>query len=337
MTTPQIAVIGAGLIGLKHAQLLRNRGALAAIVDPMPPTNDLGCPVFADLSDCLAKVQIDGAIVATPNHLHVPVSQVLVDHGIPALIEKPIADTALAADALTAAAASKGVPLLVGHHRRHNPIIQTAHDTIASGQLGTLTLIDAKFWLYKPDDYFDQTWRTRDGAGPIFINLIHDIDLLRYLCGDITHVQAAQSNKTRGFDVEDTAVVLLEFASGALGTVSLSDTTVAPWSWEFTAAENPAYPHCPGPAYRIGGTKGALSLPDMKYWHHPGSRSWWQPIEVADVPFTPADALEAQLSHFFDVIAGRAAPLVTAQSATASLKTVEAIKRAAISGTRQAV
>ena len=73
------------------------------------------------------------------------------------------------------------------------------------------------------------------------MNLIHDMDLLRHLCGEVTSVQAFESNAARGIR-EDSAVILLRFANGALGTVTVSDTIVAPWSWELTTGgENPAY------------------------------------------------------------------------------------------------
>lgn len=330
-----IAILGAGLIGQRHAEIVAGHGNLTALIDPDPRAGEVAhrfnVPCYTDIDACLAQHCLDGAIIATPNHTHVPLAERLIAHGIPSLIEKPIADTSEAAHGLATLSEQAGVPLLIGHHRRHNPIITAAKQVIDRGDLGRLTLIDAKFWLYKPQDYFDQTWRRQKGAGPIFINLIHDVDLLCALCGPVAEVQAMQSTAERGFEVEDTAIALLRFENGALGTVSLSDTTVAPWSWEFTAGENPAYPYGPTTAYAIAGTKGALSLPDMKVWHHPGLRSWWEPLNARHIPVPHGDALQRQYAHFCDVIAGRATPLVTARSATASLEVIEQIQRAATS------
>ncbi len=68
----------------------------------------------------------------------------------------------------------------------------------------------------------------------------------------------------RGNPIEETAAILLSFANGALGTFSVSDTTAAPWSWELTARENPAYPATGQACYMIGGTEGALELPGLR-------------------------------------------------------------------------
>ena len=107
-------------------------------------------------------------------------------------------------------------------------MIQRAKAEIDSGRLGSIVSVHGMFWLIKPDDYFDVAWRREKGAGPIFLNLIHDVDLLRYLCGDIVAVQAAQSNRLRGYAVEETAGIILHFASGALGTVHVSDAIQSP-------------------------------------------------------------------------------------------------------------
>ena len=336
MTRPSIAVIGAGLIGQRHERLVEEQARQAAVVDPATEAQHLehekSVPCAPDLAAYLDRHRPDGVIIATPNQLHRDNGLACINAGIPILVEKPIADTTAAAHDLITAAKSAGVPVLVGHHRRHNPIIAAAHSAITAGDLGRIVSVHAQFWLYKPDDYFDTDWRRQAGAGPVFINLIHDIDLLRYLCGEIITVQARQSSATREHNVEDTAVILLEFASGALGTVNVSDTITAPWSWEMTAAENPAYPVTRMDCYRIGGTHGSLSIPDMALWQHSGSRSWWSPIAAQTIFCDEGDPLKRQLDHFCDVIQGAATPLVSGEQGLATLQVIEAIKTAARTG-----
>ena len=143
-----IAVMGAGLIGRRHIEgvLSEPRTALAAIIDPSPAARDEartnGLPWFANLAEALTKSGPDGVIVATPNQLHVANAGDVVAAGIPVLIEKPIADDAAAAAGLVSRAEEAGVPILVGHHRRHNPIIREAKRLIESGKLGRIRSIN---------------------------------------------------------------------------------------------------------------------------------------------------------------------------------------------------
>lgn len=270
MSAPvRLTVMGAGLIGKRHIEhiLARPEAVLSSIVDPMPVARELAVSLkvdwFSSVQDMISENRPEGVVVATPNQMHVANGMDCIAAGIPALIEKPLANDIVAAQTLVEASERAGVPLLTGHHRRHNPMIQRAKAEIDSGRLGQIVSVHGMFWLIKPDDYFEVPWRREKGAGPAFVNLIHDVDLLRYLCGDIVAVQAAQSNRLRGNAVEETAVIILHFASGALGTVNVSDTIQSPWSWEFTTGENPAYSHTLETCYQIGGTRASLAIPQL--------------------------------------------------------------------------
>lgn len=339
-TIIRIDVVGAGLIGARHVGLLDEcqRTVIGAIVDPTETGRELakryGIVWFASIDERLKVGKADGAIIATPNHLHVDTALQCMSAGMPVLVEKPIADTAASAQLLINEAAKLNIPVLVGHHRRHNPIIKSARQCLQDGQLGKIVSVHASCWLYKPDEYFNVDWRTKKGAGPVFINLIHDIDLLRHLVGEVASVQAVEANQARGHEVEDTAVVLLIFENGAVGTVTVSDTIVAPWSWELTAGENPAYPVTNQSSYLIGGTHGSLEIPSGRIWHQEGERSWWQPILQTTYEVEPVDPLMAQIEHFCDVIAGTSEPVVPGKEGLKSLTVIEAIKHAARTGER---
>lgn len=336
----RIAVVGAGLIGKRHIQhiLAEPAAILAAVVDPSPAARDLAraCGVgwFPDFAALLAARKPDGIVFATPNKLHVENGLAAVAAGIPALIEKPLADDLAEGARLVAAAEAAGVPLLVGHHRRHNPMIQRAKEIITSGQLGRLVSAHGFFWLMKPDDYFDVEWRRQSGAGPILTNLIHDVDLLRYLVGEIASVQALTSNIVRNFAIEETAAVLLAFENGAIGTFSISDTIVAPWSWEHTTGENPVYPQSDQCCYTIGGTHGSLTIPKLEIWSNKDTRSWLQPFSVERTYTALQDPLRLQIQHFCRVIRGAEKPLVSGCEGLRTLQVIDAIKKAARDGSR---
>jgi predicted dehydrogenase len=332
-----IVVIGAGLIGRQHVARVRAGAGmtLRGIVDPTPEARafaeEQGARWFPDIDAMLAAGRPDGAIVATPNQLHSAHALALIGAGVPTLIEKPLADTLEAGEAIVAAAAKAGVPVAVGHHRRHNPLVRRAKALIDHGRLGRIVCVHGFFWLMKPDAYFDQAWRREEGAGPLLINLIHDIDLMRHLVGDVEAVQAFRSNSVRNFAADETGVVNMRFVNGALGTFTVSDTVVAPWSWEHTTGENPVYPKTDQACYHIGGTLGSLSFPGLELWSNPGERSWIEPFAAAR-SFTPhVDALAEQLAQFAKAIRGIEEPVVSAAEGLEALKTIDAIRRAAAS------
>lgn len=340
-----VVVIGAGVIGRTHIDTLTRMSGLrlAALVDPAPSgralAESLGVPCLPDVAALIDSGLAQAAIVATPNETHLPVSAALLRAGIPVLLEKPVAESLDSARQLIAVADETGVPLLVGHHRRHNPIIRAAHGAIRGGLLGDLVMATVTCSLAKPDDYFQAPWRRSKGAGgPLLINLVHEIDLLRHFFGEIAEVQAIASHARRGFPVEDTAAVCLRFAEGGLATLCISDAAVGPWAWDLTAGENMArFPAHRVPAHHYAGSRAGLSLPDLLLWQPPGAPDWTQELQPRPLPVSHGDPYEAQLVHFADLVRHGGTPRVSARDATANLIVLDAIRAAAETGQRVAV
>ena len=330
----KLAVVGAGLVGQRHiSAILKHKDVkLVAIVEPNPTEdiNSLDVPCFPNLKEMFAAISPDGVILSTPTPLHVSQGLECIERSCPVLVEKPLATSAVQAKILTDAAEHASVPLLVGHHRRHNPLIQKAKELIVSGEIGNIRALQATCWFYKPDEYFDiAPWRTQKGAGPISVNLVHDIDLMRYFCGEIISVQAQMAPSIRGFDNEDLAAAVLKFENGVIGTVTVSDSIVSPWSWELTSREYPIYPMTSESCYLLGGSNGSLSVPDLKVWSHKGERNWWNPISGTIAPRDASDPLINQITNFADVIRGNADALVTGLDGLKTLLVIEAIQKAA--------
>lgn len=335
----QLAIAGLGLVGKRHCEAIANvaNAALVAVVDPSDEAAAYcqrhGLDHHADMEALFAERQPDGVILSTPTPLHVDQALRCVEHGCPVMVEKPLATSAAAAKPLLDAAKASNTPLLVGHHRRHNPLIRKAKQIIADGLIGDVRAVQATCWFYKPDPYFDiAPWRKLKGAGPISVNLVHDVDLLRYLCGEIVSVQAQAAPSARGFENEDVAAAVLRFQSGAVGTISVSDSIVAPWSWEMTSREYPVYPVTDQSCYHIGGSQASLSVPDLKLWSHGQQRDWWSPLSATVMPRDASDPLINQIRHFAEVIAGRKQPLVSGEEGYRTLQVVEAIQEAAATG-----
>ena len=342
MSKTRIAVAGAGYIGQAHmgvAQISKTV-TLSAIVDPSPAAVDLaakaGVPLYKSLDELFAQDKPDGIVLATPNQLHVEHALKCIDAGVPQLLEKPIAPTRAEGEELVKVVKKTGARMLIGHHRAHSPIMAKAKQVVESGVLGRMVAVIGSATFVKPDHYFvDAPWRRELGAGPILLNMIHEVHNLRMLCGDIVAVQAFTSHAVRGFPVEDTVAINLRFASGALGTFLLSDTAACPKSWEQTSQENKAYPtYDDEDAYVITGTNGCLSIPTMRIKTYPRheDRSWWKPFEVGVVGLIRDDPIKHQMEHFGAVVRGEAQPIVSALDGLKNLRITEAIVEAAKSG-----
>jgi predicted dehydrogenase len=335
-----VAVVGAGLIGRSHIQILTDlppeQGRLAAIVDPSPESEHLaahlGVPHFTEIAPMLAQVRPDAAVIATPNQLHMEGARACIAHRAAMLIEKPLAEDLAEGELVTAAAAAAKIPVLVGHFRRHNPAVKAARQMVREGRLGRLVAISVDSMVLKPGSYFKTAWRCQPGGGPVLINLVHDIDALRFICGEIEEVQALAGHRARNFAVEDTAVVLLRFRSGALATVTLSDAAVSPWCWDQTAGENPAFPRHRANPYRLCGTMASLEMPEMALWSYAEEAGWHHSLtrEVLDIPYR--DPLVEQMHHFLRVVRGEEAPLVSGRDGAATLAATLAVTESATTG-----
>lgn len=344
MSRVRIAVAGAGLIGLRHIEeIQKSRGArLASIVDVAPKAAETargaGVALHASLAELFASDRPDGIILATPNAMHADQGLECIAAGVPVLIEKPVAHTLAEGVRLCEAAERAGAKVLVGHHRRHSPILHKAVEIVRSGVLGSLVGVIGSAVFYKPDadGYYDgpNAWRRRPGGGPILLNMIHEIGNLRAMVGEIVAVQAFASNAIRGFEVEDTVAINLRFTNGALGTFLLSDTAASPKSWEQTSRENKAYASYDEDAYTIIGTRGSLGVPTMRLarYERDADRSWFKPFALQAEPVEREDPLANQIEHFAAVIRGEAEPLVTCRDGLANLRVTEAIVEAARSG-----
>ncbi|MDC3073629.1 Gfo/Idh/MocA family oxidoreductase [Candidatus Pelagibacter sp.] len=334
-----ISIIGTGLMGLQHIKAISKskKANLHSIVDisdnAKKLSNEYKIPLYSDVSSLLKSNQLDAVIVATPNQLHEKHTISFLKKKIPVLLEKPISDNIKSAKKIIISSKKNKTPLLIGYHRRHNAIVSKVKTIIRSGKLGNIVSANVLCWLYKHKEYFKESWRTSRGGGPLGINLVHDIDMICYLLGSIRHVQAFTTNKNRKFKVEDTATVSLIFESGALCTLNISDTVVAPWSYELTAGENPAYPVTNQSAYMIGGTKGSIQFPNLKYWFYKKERSWWNKIFLkSDINKKDDNTLVNQIDHFSDVVLKKVKPKVNGNDGLNSLKIFAAITKSAKTG-----
>jgi predicted dehydrogenase len=344
-----VAVIGgSGLIGVRHCQhVVETPGCvLAAIVDPNPTAGDLaskfGVPLYRNIDELLQNGKKPvAAVVCTPNHTHVPIGIQLARANIHILCEKPIAVSVSSAQTLVAEAERSGTRLLIGHHRRFNPYMLALKKLVDSGQLGSIIAVNGLWTTSKPDEYFlgANAWRKRKGSGGVvLINAIHDVDLMHYLFGPIVSVHAERTKSQRSNDleaVEEGAAVILKFASGVIGTFIICDNVASPHSFEQGTGENPNLPITGADVYRIFGSRGTISFPDMTFSSYEDMPISWNnklTSRKLEVPDKHAAPLALQLEHFVRVCRGTETPTCSGEEGLRALAVCEAIVSALESG-----
>jgi predicted dehydrogenase len=334
----RIAVLGAGLIGAEHIKFIQGLGSthLVAVCDVSAAAAErvqgIGVPFFTDFERLLEEMRPEAAIIALPNPLHAAAALSCMQRGIPSLVEKPLADTLPAALELVAASDAAGVPVLVGHQRRHSPDIAAARHAVEQGALGTLVAINGIWFMRKHASYFDTPWRRVEGGGPFLINLIHDIDCFRFLCGEIESVQAMASSRIRGFPVEDTAALLMRFRSGAIGSMVLSDAVPSPWAWDTASGQAPYFPHTPSNCYYLGGTAASLAVPGMELWGHRAGGDWRDPLLQQHLATERSNCYINQLRHLVEIVRRGVKPLCDARDGMLTLAATLAVGVAAKEG-----
>jgi predicted dehydrogenase len=318
----RILVVGGGLIGIRHLEAVQAHAncELVGLADP-DMTLAMDVPRFSDMEN--VDVHVDGAIIATPTHLHSAHGIQAAKRGWHLLIEKPVADDLGAARQLETEIKAANIGSLVAHHRRYHASVQQLKQLISNGAIGTVVATNLIWAMRKPDTYFEGNWR-KTGGSPVMINLVHDIDFLRFVVGEIATTTALRGKGLRGKDRIESGAIALAFENGATGTISFADTAPTPWGFEAGTGENPNIGTTGQDMVWIMGTKGAISFPSMTLW---AGTNWQDAAQVQ--PLVPAKnavtPLTAQLDHFIDVMDG-APPLTDVADAIRTLAIAQNIE-----------
>jgi UDP-N-acetyl-2-amino-2-deoxyglucuronate dehydrogenase len=236
--TIHVGLIGGGNISETHAraanaipgvQVVAFYGANAAKVGRLAAA--CGARPYSDLDAFLQHSPLNMVAVGSPSGMHAIHGIAAARRGLHVLTEKPIDVSTGNADKLIAATQESGVKLGVMFQDRFKSDIRQFKRWIDSGAIGTPLLVDARVKWYRPPEYYSGSkWRgthALDGGGALINQAIHTLDLLLWLFGDVTRVQANVATKLHAIEGEDTATALLHFSSGAVGTL-VASTAVFP-------------------------------------------------------------------------------------------------------------
>jgi predicted dehydrogenase len=189
-----------------------------------------GAVAFTDVEAFLRHQPLDIVAIGTPSGVHAEDVERAARRGLHVLCEKPLDITSARIDRLLAAVEAAGVSLGVFFQDRSTPDLMDLKDAIVAGRLGRPILADARVKWYRPPEYYAQSrWRgtwALDGGGALMNQGVHTVDLLLWLLGDVRRVYARTLAALHAIEVEDTAVAVLELASGAVATL---EATTAAW------------------------------------------------------------------------------------------------------------
>lgn len=235
----KFGIIGAGVLAPLHAKAIQSnpRAMLVGIADidhqkadKLAKEYDIE-KVFTDYEDLLLE-PVDVVCICVPSGLHSAIAVRCAAMGKHVLTEKPLDITFDHMDKMIIACRNAGVKLGTVFQRRTLPHVLAAKKVLDTGGIGQLMMIQAYLKYFRSDDYYASAgWRGKwelDGGGALMNQGIHGVDLLQWIGGEIESVMAYTATLARkNIEVEDTAVAIVKFKNGALGTVQ-SATSVYP-------------------------------------------------------------------------------------------------------------
>ncbi|MEM7429187.1 MAG: Gfo/Idh/MocA family oxidoreductase [Pseudomonadota bacterium] len=263
MSRTGFGIVGLGMIAEFHAR------AIAAMADAELVacfsrdhakadafSETFGGRGYSRLEDFLAHDGLEVVTICTPSGAHLDPVLACAAAGKHVICEKPVEVTTERVDRMIAACDDAGVSLTGIFPRRFNPATALLKQAVDQGRFGRINFADACVKWWRNQTYYDSgAWRgtwALDGGGALMNQSIHTIDLLLHVMGDVQSVRAeTRLVAHEGIEVEDTAVAMLEFKSGALGVIQ---GTTASWSGEGHPAE-----------VQISGERGSVFLADDRF------------------------------------------------------------------------
>lgn len=229
MTPLRFAVIGAGNIGKIQAEAIAhipdatisvvcNRGEAAGRA--LAQKHD--AIWLANYRDAVARDDVDVVTICTPSGNHADIAVAAAEAGKHLLVEKPIDITLPRIDRITNAVEQAGVTLACVFPLRFALGSRKAKEALDAGRLGRLALADVYVKWYRPQSYYDVSWRGTqelDGGGALMNQSIHNIDLIQWLVGPVESLFARTATLAHDMETEDTASAVLTFQNGALGVI----------------------------------------------------------------------------------------------------------------------
>jgi UDP-N-acetyl-2-amino-2-deoxyglucuronate dehydrogenase len=234
MNKVRTAVIGCGKVGQTHALALARlpQSQFVAVCDAQLSraqgfAEKYGVQAFDNVPRMLSTAGVEAVLIATPHPLHAEPAVQAASSGVHVLVEKPMASTLADCDAMLEAARRGDVKLGVISQRRLFEPVQRMKAAIEAGKIGRAVLGTFAMYSWRDRAYYESDpWRGKwatEGGGVLVNQSPHQLDLLQWFLGEIEEVYGVWANLNHPYvEVEDTAVAVIRFKSGALGNVVTS-------------------------------------------------------------------------------------------------------------------
>ncbi|GAB5560742.1 MAG: Gfo/Idh/MocA family oxidoreductase [Synoicihabitans sp.] len=342
-TSFNVAVIGAGAIGLDHIQSFQKHpdAKVVGLAEVSPErgqeaADNYNIPTLeTDYRKLIERADIDVVSIALPNFLHASVGIEALKAGKHVMVDKPMATNATDAAKLITTAQRKKRRLMVGQNMRFSAEVQTAKDLINRGKLGEVyhakTCWSRRSGIPRIGSWFTQ--KKFAGGGCTYDIGVHALDRALFLMGEFdaaavsgqTYSQLGplgrgdgswgkgEIDKKAAFDVDDLAVALIKLKSGR--------TVLLEASWAAHLPENDFF------TSQVLGTDAGVMLNPLRLIRPSRSGYITEELKVS----TPL-VNENRMVHFIDVLLGKAEPYVTPEQSLAVQKILDAIYRSAATG-----
>lgn len=325
------AIIGAGKVARTHAAILSTLpdSEFVAVCSRTPEkasalAGEFGVRAFTDIGDMIRSAKVEAVMICTPHPAHAEPAVAAMQAGAHVLVEKPLASSLTDCDAMISAAAQHNRKLGVISQRRWIASARRIRTAIDEGKIGrpVLGLATLLGWR-SPAYYQSDPWRGRwdtEGGGVLVNQAPHQLDLLLWYMGEIDEVSGYWANLNHPYiEVEDTAVAIVRFKSGALGNIVLSNSqNPGLYGRVHVYGENGAAlgVQTDGGSMFIAGMTPTLEPPFNDVWTIPGEDALlagWQHEEREF--FGRIDPIQhyfaLQIADFLDAIQAFRPPMVT--------------------------
>ena len=230
MSKHRLGIIGCGWIAPFHVQALNRLRERADVIWTADPDqgrarqiarsleSDAEIDVLADYRQGLDRV--DAALILVPHHLHHPITMDALAADCHVLLEKPFALTLAEADDMIAEAEKRGKTLMVALPHRYRKSTQAFRQLIDSGDYGRLFMLDG-FMDEDNREYITGGWFVKKatlGGGVFFSASAHLLDVMLWIAGEVSSVSMVGARAGLPMEGEDTALSVIKFANGVVGT-----------------------------------------------------------------------------------------------------------------------